>query len=99
MRSAVLLAMVFPAVAHAQGVDRRYAEEPTDGLALPLTPLAGEHDGRAVVVNPGGLTLTRGPELALAADLEDSAVATGSGPGFGAYIASAIGGGLLPRIG
>lgn len=91
--------MLFPAVAFAQGVDRHYAEEPTDGLSLPLTPLAGEHDGRAVVMNPGGLTLTRGPEIALALDGEDSSVANSAGPGFGAYLASSVGGGFLPRLG
>ena len=53
-------ALAASTVAHAQSVDRRYAEEPTGGLALPATPLEGEHDGRAVVVNPGGLSLLRG---------------------------------------
>jgi len=46
--------MLLTSVASAQGVDRRYAEEPTGGMALPLAPLAGEHDARAVTVNPGG---------------------------------------------
>ena len=86
-------------VAHAQSVDRRYAEEPTGGLSLPATPLAGEHDARAVTVNPGGLALLRGPELALALDLADPDVETSAGPGFGTYIATSGGGGLLPRIG
>src|SRR5215218_9889534 len=86
-------------VAHAQQVDRRYAEEPTGGLELPTTPLAGEHDGRAVVANPGGLTLLRGPELMLAMDLQDPDVASSAGPGFGAYIATKGGGSILPRYG
>ena len=85
--------------AHAQAPDRRYAEEPTDGLALPATPLAGEHDARAVTMNPGGLALLRGPELALALDLEDEGVATSAGPGFGAYVATSGGGSLVPRYG
>src|SRR5262245_44384619 len=87
------------AVAHAQSVDRRYAEEPTGGLELPTTPLAGEYDARTVVMNAGGLPLLRGPELALALDLEDSDVANSAGPGFGAYIATSGGGTLLPRYG
>jgi protease-4 len=86
-------------VVHAQSVDRRYAEEPTGGLTLPATPLAGEHDGRAVVMNPGGLSLLRGPELALALELQDPDVATSAGPGFGAYMATSGGGSILPRYG
>jgi protease IV len=85
--------------AHAQSVDRRYAEEPTGGLALPLAPLAGEHDGRAVVQNPGGLSLLRGPELALALDLQDEDAATSAGAGFGAYVATSGGGRIVPRYG
>jgi protease-4 len=87
------------ATAHAQAVERRYVEEPTGGMALPATPLAGEHDARAVVANPGGLALVRGRELALALALEDAAVATGAGQGFGAFWAQSIGGRLLPRFG
>jgi protease-4 len=100
MRLAYVLAPVLIASsASAQAVDRRYAEEPTGGVAIPLTPLAGEHDARAVVVNPGGLSLLRGPELALALDVEDLDVATSGGQGFGAYAATAIGGGIVPRFG
>src|SRR5215212_10263946 len=97
--SVVVHAALGSAVAHAQLVDRRYAEEPTGGLELPATPLAGEHDGRAVVANPGGLTLLRGPELALALDLQDPDVASSGGPGFGAYLATSGGGGIVPRYG
>ncbi len=85
--------------AHAQVVRRRIAEEPTAGIALPTAPLAGEVDGRTVAMNPGGLTFVRGRELALALDLEDLDVATSSGPGFGAFAATAFGGGFLPRLG
>jgi len=84
--------------AHAQGADRRYAEEPTDGVSLPLAPLAGEHDARTVAMNPGGLALLRGPEIALALDIEDPDVATSAGQGFGAYLGSSLGGGLLPKV-
>src|SRR5438045_4772676 len=86
-------------LARAQAVDRRYAEEPTGGLALPTTGLTGEHDARAVVANAGGLALLRGPELELALNLQDADVATSAGPGFGTYVATAGGGGLLPRYG
>ncbi|MGE0551523.1 MAG: signal peptide peptidase SppA [Kofleriaceae bacterium] len=86
------------APAAAQNVDRRYLEEATNGIALPLTPLAGEHDARAVTVNPGGLTLLRGPELALALELQDSDVATSTGPGVGGFLATAVGGRWYPRF-
>ncbi|HUS30841.1 MAG TPA: hypothetical protein VMZ53_20160, partial [Kofleriaceae bacterium] len=91
--------VVSSGVAYAQAVDRRYAEEPTRGLALPTTGLAGEHDARAVVANAGGLPLLRGPEMTLALELEDPEVATSAGPGFGLYVGTAGGGGLLPRYG
>ncbi|HEY5927232.1 MAG TPA: signal peptide peptidase SppA [Kofleriaceae bacterium] len=91
--------VVAGSIAYAQSVDRRYAEEPTGGLALPTTPLAGEHDARAVVMNPGGLSLLRGPEIALALDLEDETVASSAGPGFGGYLATSGGGTILPRYG
>lgn len=87
-----------PGAAHAQ-LDRRYAEEPTGGLALPAAPLAGEHDARVVATNPGALPLVRGTELALVLGLEDPDVATSAGQGFGAFMAMAGGGGLLPRFG
>ena len=100
MRIAVPLAVIaWTGLAHAQGVDRRYAEEPTGGVAMPTTPLAGDHDARAVDANPGGLALLDGPELALALDLEDSAVADSDGPGFGAYAATSAGGKIVPRYG
>ena len=99
MRLAVLLAVIATAsVAHAQ-VDTRYAQEPTDGIALPATPLSGEVGALTTVVNPGALPLLRGPELALAVDGEDSDVATSEGPGFGTYVASTFGGKFFPRVG
>ena len=90
---------VISSVAHAQVIDRRYAEEPTDGLALPATSIAGEFDARTTVLNSAGLAFLHGPELAMALDLEDADVATGSGPGFGIYAASDLFGDLLPKTG
>ncbi|MBA3394753.1 MAG: signal peptide peptidase SppA [Deltaproteobacteria bacterium] len=92
-----VLAGMFADIGHAD--DRSYAEEPTDGMALPTAALAGEHDGRVVATNPGGLPLVRGTELALALNIEDPDVATSAGQGFGAFLALAGGGGLLPRFG
>ncbi len=88
-----------PRAARAQAVNRRYAEEPTDGLALPATTLAGEFDARSAVLNSAGLAMLHGPELALALDVEDGSVATGAGPGFGIYAGSDLFGGILPKIG
>jgi protease-4 len=99
MRTAVVLATLTAAATVAHAEDRRYVEEPTGGLALPATPLAGEHDARAVSANPGGLALLRGTDLTLALDLEDSDAATSAGPGFGAYVGSSGGGSILPRFG
>jgi hypothetical protein len=100
MRHAVGFALVFvTSVAHAQVVDRRYAEEPTDGLALPATPISGEADARAVNLNSAGLAFVNGPELAVALDLENADVGTSSGPGFGIYVADSFFGETLPKIG
>lgn len=100
MRIALVAGMCccFIGTAGAQ-VDRRYAEEPTSGLALPAAPLAGEFDGRVVATNPGGLPFVNGSELALVLNIEDPDVATSSGQGVGAYVAMAGGGGFLPRFG
>ncbi len=100
MRIAVFVALCFAAAtAHAQGVHRTYAEEPTDGIALPTTPIAGEPDARALDANTGGLALLRGSELTLALDVEDPDVATTSGQGFGIFAATPVGGGVVPRFG
>ncbi|MFT3692821.1 MAG: signal peptide peptidase SppA [Kofleriaceae bacterium] len=99
MRRVLLFSLVLVGVAHAQAVDRRYAEEPTDGLALPAQSIAGEFDSRSVVLNPAGMAFMHGPELSLALDLEDDAVATSGGPGFGIYAATDLFGDVLPKIG
>jgi protease-4 len=100
MRISVVAALCLSTqLAHAQGADRTYADAPTEGLALPTAPLAGEFDGRVVATNAGGLPLVRGAELALVLGLEDPDVSTSTGQGVGAYMAYAGGGGLLPRFG
>lgn len=100
MKAMTIAALCLTAgTAAAQQADRSYAEEPTAGMALPGAPLAGEHDARVVAMNPGGLPLVRGGEFALALGLEDPDVATSTGQGFGAFMATAGGGGLFPRFG
>jgi len=99
MRFLLFVAVLLAApAAHAQ-VDTRYAEEPTGGLVLPTTPLAGEHDARTVTFNPGGLALLRGSELALAYNRDDTSYATSGGQGFGIYVAQTLGGKLFPKLG
>jgi protease-4 len=94
MRTVAVLVVILgvSSVVHAQGVDRRYAEEPTGGVAMPATPLAGEQDARAVSMNPGGLSFLRGPEMSAVLDLQDPDVATSSGAGFGLFAGAAFSG-------
>ena len=101
MRCALCIALTLAAAgtAHAQAVDRRYAEEPPDGVALPATSIAGTFDARATVLNSAGLAMMNGPALALALDFENADVAAGSGPGFGLYLASDFFGDRLPKTG
>ena len=99
MKLAVFVAVLLAAPLAQAQVDTRYAEEPTGGLVLPTTPLAGEHDARAVTFNPGGLALLRGSELALAYNRDDTTYATSGGQGFGIYVAQTIGGKLFPKLG
>jgi protease-4 len=73
--------------AAAQPVEQQYAEEPTDGIELPATPLAGDHDATATVMNPAGLQFLGGSYLGLALDLAGEDEATTSGPGVGVYLA------------
>jgi len=90
----------WPTPAFAQStIERRIADEPTAGLTLPATPLAGEHDARAVTVNPAGLRFLGGPILMVAADVVDPGAATRNGAGVAAYLGAGLGGGLIPRLG
>lgn len=96
----VVALVVFGSVtARAQPVDRRYAEEPTTGVELPATPLAGDQDARAVSANPAGVWWLGGPSFALAMGLADQSRADSAGAGVGIFAASTIGGGFLPRVG
>ena len=94
----VVLAITHATITRVAVAQPLFVEEPTDGVSLPLAPLAGEHDARTVAVNPGGLALVRGTELALAINVEDPDVATSAGQGVGAFVASSIGGGIFPRL-
>ena len=49
----------------ALAADLQYAEDPSAGLALPMSPLSGDQDGTATVVNPAGLPFLDGPHLAV----------------------------------
>ena len=79
----------------------RYAEEPTAGMSLPTTGLAGEHDALSVAANPAGLQHLDGWQLALAIDgigVTDED-ATTPGKGVGVFVAGSLFGGLLPKVG
>jgi protease IV len=93
-----LVSLLLPGAASAQ-VEQSFATEPTAGVRLPLTPLAGEHDALSTVVNPAGLWFLRGGAFAAALDLADDDHATDTGPGLGLYTAGTLGGGILPRTG
>ncbi len=80
--------------------DYQYEEDPTGGVHLPSTGIAGEGDATAAVRNPAGLGFLRGRHLALALDLKRAKGTTSSGPGAGVYYASTFGGGgLVPKLG
>lgn len=85
--------------AHAQALDRRFEVEPTQGIALPATALAGEHDGRALSANPAGLHFLSGPEALLVFNYSDPDTADAGGTGGGLFIAGPAGGTWLPRLG
>ncbi len=78
----------------------QYAEEPTGGVELPATALAGEHDALSTVVNPAGLSFIGGGSLSLALSMADEDRASSAGPGFGIYYGQTLGGGgNMPRLG
>jgi protease-4 len=77
-----------------------YAEEPTAGVNLPTTGIAGESDALAVSQNPAGLHFLGGWHLALAIDLvPDEEEATAAGSGWGMFAAGTVGGKIIPRLG
>src|SRR5262249_36428055 len=98
--AAVVLALATAATgARAQPVDRRYDEEPTRGVEMPATPLAGDQDSRAVSVNPAGLWWLGGTSIVVAAGRRRESRADWGGRGVGLLAASPLGGGFLPRVG
>jgi protease-4 len=83
----------------ARAQTHQIAEEPTDGVHLPATPLAGDQDARATSANPAGLQFIGGLGLILAVDAEQRDVATSSGPGVGVFLAGTVGGRYAPAMG
>lgn len=94
---AVVASVTTQTPAFAQVVDRRFDTPVTAGLDLPATPLAGDFDARAVNANPAGLGLLYGPEAALAYTYGAQGPLAGYGAGM--YLATPLGGGVLPRLG
>jgi protease-4 len=96
---AALLCLTGFFVSDADAQGNLYEEEPTGGLYLPSAGLAGQVDATTVTVNPAGIGLLEGPQLALAVALADEEDEVRSGPGGGLYYAASLGGVLFPRIG
>ncbi|MCG8420065.1 MAG: signal peptide peptidase SppA [Proteobacteria bacterium] len=96
--SAMGLATAQPGAAQPAG-EIRYAEEPTGGVDLPATALAGEYDSFSVVKNPAGMVFLSGYSAGLGLNLADDDDATASGRGLGFYLAYGKASGILPRIG
>lgn len=98
--AAIVVLLVSADLAAQPEPSPRYAEEPTAGLNLPTTGIAGEHDALAVSQNPAGVHFLGGWHLALAIDLvPDEEEATAAGAGWGMFAAGTIGGKLFPRLG
>jgi protease IV len=100
--TAVLLVVLLASadLAAQPAPEPRYAEEPTAGVNLPTTGIAGESDALAVSQNPAGLHFLGGWHLAMAIDLvPDEEEATSAGSGWGLFAAGTVGGKLLPRLG
>jgi protease IV len=97
--SACALLAIVAVAAPAAAQTTRIAEEPTDGVYLPATPLAGDQDARATSVNPAGLQFVGGLAITLAATVGQEDETTSAGPGVGLFVAGATGGGVLPPVG
>jgi protease-4 len=97
VRTLALVALLLaPLLARA---DTRYAEDPTDGLALPMAPLAGDLDATTAARNPAGTPFLGGWHLGAALSaLPDNRV-QGTGAGWGGYFATPIAPPFLPRFG
>jgi len=95
---AVLFSMASESIAQPANVDV-YADEPTNGLRMPSFGLAGEVDATATVLNPGALHFLNGPTFGLVVDTADSDEVTSTGQGLGLYLATKMGGALLPVMG
>ena len=91
-----LLALVTPRSAVADDDCCAVDHAPTAGLALPLAPLAGDHDARATVMNPGGLVFLPAWDLELSALL--GRPTRGGATGFGLHAAVPVDLPLLPRL-
>src|SRR5262245_11719409 len=95
----IALVMTASPVAPSRADEHRFAEEPTSGMALPGTSIAGDHDGTAVAVNPAGLGFLGDYHLELAFTGLAEEDAQGPGAGFGFYAATPVRLPLLPRLG
>jgi protease-4 len=90
--------VVWLAAAPALAQDQRFAPEPSAGLTLPWTGLAGDADGAAVVSNPAQLPFLGGAHLDLSWTETLSEDVAGEGEGLGFYAATPVTLPFLPRL-
>lgn len=98
VRPTIPLALAF-LCAGAAADEPRTAQDPTGGLLLPMTPLAGDLDATTATVNPAGSPFLGGWHLAAAFTGLDRDRAPGVGEGVGGYYAAPVAVPLLPRFG
>src|SRR5262249_9850132 len=79
--------------------DNRYVQDPTGGLVLPMSPLAGDLDATTSVVNPAGSPFLGGWHVAGALTGLTSDTVDDTGGGWGLYYAAPIQIPFLPRFG
>ncbi len=96
---AITLCLAPLAVAREAAAQERYAEDATDGLALPAAALAGDQDATAVALDPGGLVFLQGRHVELAVTALQPDEISAAGAGFGLYAATPVKLPLLPRLG
>ena len=99
MRTLGLVGLSIAFLAGSAAADpRRYADDPTDGVALPMSALSGDQDATATVLDPAGLIFLGGAHLELAGTGLRTDRVEGTGAGLGAYVGVPLAVPFLPRL-
>lgn len=93
-----MIALVLGSAAIADAQPKRFADDPTAGIALPATPLAGDQDATAIALNPAGLVFLGDWHVEFAITGLREAYAHAHGTGFGLYAATPLRLPLLPNV-